>query len=148
MSDAVEQDVEDDGEDGEDDAPARRSVPIAVISIIVVVVVGLLVIVLATREPATDRQVGSPLVGRAAPEVVGTTLDGTPLDLADLQGQWTLVNFFATWCAPCRQEHDDLARFHEVHQTLGDAGVVSVVFDDSTDNAFSFFEETVVGSPS
>lgn len=125
----------------DDEAFPERSVPIVVAAIIVVVVVGLLVVVLFTRQPATDRQIDSPLEGRAAPPIVGTTLEGSVFDLGDQRGQWVLVNFFATWCVPCRQEHDDLVAFDSRHRVIGDASVVSVVFDDSTDNARAFFEE-------
>jgi cytochrome c biogenesis protein CcmG/thiol:disulfide interchange protein DsbE len=132
--------------DDVDDEPRRRS-PVAAVAIVVVVLVGLLVVVLFTREPATDRQADSPLLGRPAPALLGTTLDGSAFDLADRRGEWVLVNFFATWCAPCRQEHDDLARFNELHQTIGDASIVSVVFDDTTGNAREFFEENGGGFP-
>jgi cytochrome c biogenesis protein CcmG, thiol:disulfide interchange protein DsbE len=135
----------DDADEG--DERDGRALPVAVIAIVVVVVVGLLVVVLGTREPATDRQVDSPLIGRPAPGLVGPTLDGGTFDLADEPGQWTLVNFFATWCAPCRQEHDDLAAFHQRHEAIGDGGVVSVVFDDTTDNAQTFFDENGGGFP-
>ena len=41
-----------------------------------------------------------------------------------------MLNFFATWCVPCRQEHDDLVRFQARHLPTGDATVVAVVYDD------------------
>lgn len=135
----------DDEDELEPGAGGRSSV--AAVAIVVVVVVGLLVVVLFTRDPATDRQADSPLLGRPAPALVGTTLDGSAFDVADQRGRWVLVNFFATWCAPCRQEHDDLAAFHDRHQTIGDAGVVSVVFDDTTGNAREFFEANGGGFP-
>jgi len=56
------------------------------------------------RDP---RLVPSPLVGKAAPAFDLPTLDGTPprMTQADLQGAPVLVNFFASWCAGCQEEH-------------------------------------------
>ena len=134
--------------DEDEDEPAeptadegfRTSRVIATALIVLALALGL-VAVLATSEPAANRIASSPLVGQPAPQVVGTTLDGSEFDLAEQTGQWTLVNFFATWCAPCRQEHDDLVAFHERHQAIGDAGVVSVVFNDELSDARAFFDE-------
>lgn len=137
--------IVDDADD--DEVLPQRSMPVAAIAVVVVVVVGLLIVVLFTREPATDRQADSPLLGLQAPALVGTALDGSEVDLADERGRWVLVNFFATWCGPCIQEHDDLASFHRRHQTIGDAGVVSVVFDDTVSDARAFFEENGGGFP-
>jgi cytochrome c biogenesis protein CcmG/thiol:disulfide interchange protein DsbE len=97
--------------------------------------------VLATRDPATDRSTESPLVGRAAPPIVTTTLDGEAFDLDALRGQWVVVNFFATWCTPCRVEHPELVAFSGAHEEAGDAAVVSVVFDDEPDDVAAFFAE-------
>jgi cytochrome c biogenesis protein CcmG/thiol:disulfide interchange protein DsbE len=136
--------------DGASEAPLAtqtrgRRGPVIATVLVVIAVVGFLVAVLAPREPAATRIADSPLVGRAAPAVVGTTLDGDGYDLSDDAGRWRVVNFFATWCAPCRQEHDDLVAFQERHQSLGDAGVVSIVFSDDLGDARRFFEEN--GAP-
>jgi cytochrome c biogenesis protein CcmG, thiol:disulfide interchange protein DsbE len=119
---------------------SRRGQVVATVLVVAVIAIGL-VAVLATSEPAANRIASSPLVGQPAPAVQGTLLDGDAFDLGDESGRWTLVNFFATWCAPCRQEHDDLARFHERHQATGDAGVVSIVFNDEVSDARDFFDE-------
>ena len=107
----------------------------------VAVVLALLVVVLATREPATSKVDKSPLVGRAAPALRAARLDGAAgdFDLAAEQGSFVLVNFFATWCVPCIREHDDLARFAARHEVAGDASVVSVVFSDEAANVRRFF---------
>jgi cytochrome c biogenesis protein CcmG/thiol:disulfide interchange protein DsbE len=52
-----------------------------------------------------------------------------------------VVNFFATWCTPCRVEHPELVAFSEAHEEAGDASVLSVVFDDQPENVAAFFAE-------
>lgn len=44
------------------------------------------------------------------PQVDLVTLDDTPASLADYQGKWVVLNFWATWCAPCREEMPSLDR--------------------------------------
>jgi cytochrome c biogenesis protein CcmG/thiol:disulfide interchange protein DsbE len=105
------------------------------------VVLALFVVVLATREPTVNRVVKSPLLGRTAPAIEGTTIDGESFDLADLRGQWVLVNFLASWCDPCKREHDDLDRFATAHAATRDASVVSVMFEDNADDVRAFFAE-------
>lgn len=123
------------------EAPRKRSATVLVPALLVLLVVTFVVIVLATRDPAANRVVQSPLIGRPAPAITGETLTGESFTLDDELGKFTLVNFFASWCVPCVQEHDDLAAFDRRHRRIGDAGVVSVVFDDSPDNARAFFAE-------
>jgi cytochrome c biogenesis protein CcmG/thiol:disulfide interchange protein DsbE len=111
------------------------------IGIPVLVVIGLFVVVLATSEPGTDRRVSSFLIGESAPEIAGTTLDGDTFSLLETRGEFVVVNFFATWCTPCRREHPELVAFAEDHARIGDALVVSVLYDDQTSQAQGFFAE-------
>ena len=121
------------------DVPRRRWGPVFVGALVAAALLIPFIFVLATRDPATDRSTESPLVGRAAPPMVTMTLDGEPFDLDELRGQWVVVNFFATWCTPCRVEHPELVAFSEAHEASGDASVVSVVFDDDPENVADFF---------
>lgn len=110
----------------------RRTRKVLWIAVAVAVPVALLVLVLANGEPAATRAVRSPLVGKPAPAIEGTTVDGERATLAGFEGKWVVVNFFATWCVPCRQEHPELIRFSEAHEATGDAAVLGVIYSDNT----------------
>jgi cytochrome c biogenesis protein CcmG/thiol:disulfide interchange protein DsbE len=111
---------------------------VALISAAVVgVMVLLLVVVLATRDPATDKVARSPLLGKPAPAIVAKTIDGKRFDLGRYDGEWVLVNFFATWCTPCRQEHPEIVKL-----ARGDiTNVVSVVFQDDPETVQQFLRK-------
>lgn len=103
-------------------------------------VLGLLIVAFATGPPSSSRVLDSPFPGKAAPGLDGRTIDGRSFDEASLRGRWVLVNFFATWCVPCREEHDDLARF-AARYAGDDAAVVGVVYEDSVTAVRRFRDE-------
>lgn len=123
-----------------DELPPSGRRTALLVAVPVAVVIGLLVVLLGTRDDSQDRVGKSPLVGQVAPVIEGTDLDGAPFDLDRLRGQWVVVNFFQTECIPCVEEHPELVAFSEAHARSGDASVVSVAFDDSPSNVRSFFE--------
>lgn len=51
-------------------------------------------------------------VGSVAPPVAATDLQGRPVSLADLRGEVVLLNIWATWCGPCRDEMPSMQRLH------------------------------------
>jgi cytochrome c biogenesis protein CcmG/thiol:disulfide interchange protein DsbE len=110
------------------------------IALAIGVVGALLVAVLATREPAEARFSDSPLLGKPAPAATGTALDGSTVRLADLRGQFVVLNFFATWCVPCQREHPELNSFQNRHLQTGDATVLAVIFDDDVPSVRRFFQ--------
>src|SRR5689334_17570100 len=60
--------------------------------------------------------------------------------ISDYRGHWTLVNFWASWCQPCRSEAPLLERFWRQHQRNG-VIVLGVDLDDNTDDAAHFVQE-------
>jgi cytochrome c biogenesis protein CcmG/thiol:disulfide interchange protein DsbE len=123
------------------DAPAGGPRLALVASGVIAVLVALMVVVLATRDPSTERQTQSPLIGELAPETAGATIDGEEVSIDDYRGRWVMVNFFASWCTPCLEEHPELNAFDVAHRAAGDAVLVSVTFDDTAEEAQEFFDE-------
>ncbi len=120
---------------------ARSPVRVALLVVIPIgLALALLIVVLGTRKAAIDRTEASPLIGKQAPAIVGTTLSGQQFDLGRESG-WVLVNFFASWCIPCRQEHPELRAFQLEHAAKGDVSLVSVVFGDEPADVRRFFKQ-------
>jgi cytochrome c biogenesis protein CcmG, thiol:disulfide interchange protein DsbE len=67
----------------------------------------------------------APEIGKPAPELVVTELDGQVFDLAKLKGKVVLVNYWATWCAPCKKDMPKLNAFYQRYhgQNLGMIGI-------------------------
>ncbi|MEY8349467.1 redoxin domain-containing protein [Bacillus cereus] len=56
-------------------------------------------------------------VGKNAPNFELAKLDGTKVKLSDLKGKKVILNFWATWCGPCKQEMPDMEAFYKKHKT-------------------------------
>jgi len=76
---------------------------------------------------------------RPAPELEGKWLVPPPVRLTELRGTPVLVNFWASWCIPCREEAPELARFDR--EMRGRAQLVGVDFRDAEQDALAFVRE-------
>ena len=110
----------------------KKSVLI-VIAILVVIVIGAHYADKATRLPRTSSvsaaKMDAPGGGKPAPELTLKDLDGKDISLAQYRGKVVLVNFWATWCEPCKVEIPELI---ELQQKYGAKGftVLGVAMDD------------------
>lgn len=123
-----------------DDGP--RSFPVArLVAVVVAAVLAGLFVVLAGASPGDRTDARSPLLGRPAPQVRSTTIDGADFDLARRKGSWVVLNFFNSTCVPCRVEHPELLAFHGAQPSATTpAEVYTVVNDDSDSAVRAFFE--------
>src|SRR5262252_4912906 len=70
-----------------------------------------------STETQQSRRLLAP--GQPAPDFVAHDPDGTSIALRDYQSRPVIINFWATWCAPCRQEMRALQTVYEAHKTAG-----------------------------
>jgi len=98
----------------------------------------------ASAVPAAEVTAGripSPRAGFLAPDFHVGTLQGEVLTLSDLRGGPVILNFWATWCPPCRAEMPALERVHRQHKAAGLAIVaVNATSQDSVSAATGFLE--------
>jgi thiol-disulfide isomerase/thioredoxin len=80
--------------------------------------------------------------GAPAPALTGKRLDGPAFDLAAERGKLVLVDFWASWCEPCRRELPALEQLHHEHASAG-LVVVGVSVDEQQSDAEAFLKEQV-----
>ncbi len=123
--------------------PARRRHPIrwagVGIGVAVVMTIGVVGGLNLGRNPDPSLA-PSPLLSEPAPQWELPLLDGDTLSSAELAGRPYVVNFWASWCIPCRAEAPHLQAFAQRHANDGIA-IVGIVWNDDADNARRFREE-------
>jgi cytochrome c biogenesis protein CcmG, thiol:disulfide interchange protein DsbE len=114
----------------------------------VVIVIAALVVVLllAFRRDPHDIRTGT--VGKPAAAFTLQKLDGTgALTLDDARGKITVVNFFASWCLPCKQENPALVRVYERYRASSDVVFIGVLYQDSRDGGLAYVKDNGVVWP-
>jgi peroxiredoxin len=87
-----------------------------------------------------------PVVGRPAPDFELSTADGELVRLSDLRGKVVFINFWATWCRPCKQELPDIEKLYEEKQSEG-LEVIAINYEDSRADAVAYFTDGQLDMP-
>ncbi|HVQ30491.1 MAG TPA: TlpA disulfide reductase family protein [Vicinamibacteria bacterium] len=127
-------------------APAGARLNRVALGLGLAVVMPLLVILVLNlgRDPHAVR---SPLIGRPAPAFALTPVGGgPPVTLESLRGKPVVLNFWATWCVPCFQEHPALIA--AARRLGGDVQFLGVVYDDEEGKVQSFLAQRGQAYPS
>ena len=108
-----------------------RSRSVMITSIGVSLAFIIFMVFLAISPPQSQRHLQSPLVGKTAPALFGTTITGIPFSLNSDTGHYVFVDFFASWCPACVTEQPQLNAFvrDQTPKTNG-ARLVGVIFGD------------------
>lgn len=127
---------------GDDEVLPERGRRTVLVTVLVAgaVLAAFVVLLVGARQPDSR----SAVVGKPAPstdKAFATLATTDRVRVADFRGRYVVLNFFASWCTPCKQEHPELLRFQEHHAALGDATVVQVLYSDKPGPARDFFKE-------
>jgi cytochrome c biogenesis protein CcmG/thiol:disulfide interchange protein DsbE len=108
--------------------------------ILTLAIIGPILALLAFGFTRDARYISSPLIAKPAAPFTVTLFDGRKLTLEDLRGKAVFLNFWASWCLPCRQEARDL---EAAWQKVKDRNMVflGVALQDTDKNSREFLEE-------
>ena len=121
--------------------------PLVLVALAAIVAVMLWAGIYVSRKSNGGAPAGSQLRGQLAPDFELQTLDGKNMKLSDFRGKAVLLNFWATWCGPCKIE---MPWFVDLQKQYGPQGlqIVGVAMDDSSNEDIAkFVKEMDVNYP-
>lgn len=103
----------------------------------------------ALLNPARGTTSGGPLVGKPAPDFALQSLDNAPVSLTNLRGRPVVLNFWASWCVPCREEAPLFRELSDRQEAGQGLAVIGILFQETKEqNARDFIREFALAYPS
>jgi cytochrome c biogenesis protein CcmG/thiol:disulfide interchange protein DsbE len=115
--------------------PARGSLSIGSI----VLIIGVVMVIMVFGLQLASQNLSQPTSGRA-PEFETVTYYDTRVHLADLRGKVVILNFWASWCGPCRVEAPDLQLIYDTYRERG-VEILGISYLDTEEDARAFIRE-------
>ncbi len=112
---------------------------------LILIVVGLLLYKFFLKPPSFDN-------GADVPDLKGVLIDGTEFRLSDLKGKYVLLDFWGSWCPPCREDLPALKRLYEEHhgqryKEAQDFEIVSIALEKSDKYTLKIIKEAGLSWP-
>lgn len=115
------------------------------LGIVVAILALVVVLILAFRRAPQDIRTGT--VGRPAAAFTLQRLDGNgTLSLDDAKGKVVVINFFASWCIPCKEENPALLRVYERYRS-SDVAFLGILYQDSRESGLRYVKDNGVTWP-
>jgi len=120
--------------------------PVARALFVSIAILGVVAALYSVRHNHSPRTTGAASANHLAPDFALPQLDGQELRLSSYRGKVVLLDFWASWCEPCRVETPHLI---ELQQKYGDRGftIIGISMDDSPDPARSFYRQFQMNYP-
>lgn len=125
---------------------SRKTFPYLLVGLGVIFIAAATYFLLRGSTPRSELTAVPVSVSFPAPELTLTDIDGVPRSLADYRGQVVLVNLWATWCPPCKEEMPALQAFYEDHKDRGFV-IIAINDGDPTADVIQFVKDYELSFP-
>lgn len=106
----------------------------------IVLILGIIAVAAVFGIALARQNAGQPVSG-PAPDFTVTTFDGQRFKLSEQRGKVIVINFWASWCIPCRDEAPELQATWEAYQNRGDIILLGIAYADNGPRSLAFMEE-------